>query len=307
MKKILLLIASIALMGFQEAPQIDLITKSDSEERAPALSPDGAMLAYLRSSDNERDLELVIMDLTTRSQQVPLPGIAFNSPPVWKGDNESLIASAKQSDGGYKLVEINTRTREISTPLFTGPNIAEGDQLFPDIDRRTGRIAFSILMPPNLLASPRPNFDIYEGDPEEGTARAVITSEYRDMWPRFDRNGRGIYYFSRSASRGRHDDIYYYDFENEGTQRLTKSSGNDFVPARSPDGKSLVFASNRDGEPALYIMENNRTRRITPTGTRATHPVWSRDGNQIYFTIRRGDERGNIAVITLKMLHLLEQ
>ena len=43
-----------------------------------------------------------------------------------------------------------------------------------------------------------------------------------------------------------------------GLIRLTDRPGNDESPSWSPDGRRLVFSSNRTGNPEIYVMEFNR-------------------------------------------------
>jgi len=59
-------------------------------------------------------------------------------------------------------------------------------------------------------------------------------------------------------------------------------------PAWSPDGKQLVFQSNRTGDFQLYVMnpDGGDVKRWTATHEDA-RAVWSPDGSQIAFTRRR--------------------
>ena len=59
----------------------------------------------------------------------------------------------------------------------------------------------------------------------------------------------------------------------------------DMWPAWSPDGRRIVFASTRDGDPEIYVMnaDGSRAQRLTSTPGRDAHPSWSPDGKTIAF------------------------
>lgn len=58
-----------------------------------------------------------------------------------------------------------------------------------------------------------------------------------------------------------------------------------FNPDWSPDGRSLVFESTRDGKSAIYTIRFDGTdlRRLTDPATTSGQPRWSRDGKKIVF------------------------
>ena len=70
-------------------------------------------------------------------------------------------------------------------------------------------------------------------------------------------------------------------------------------PAWSPDGKKLVFMSDRDGDIEIYVVSVDGTglRRLTNSPGRDAHPAFSRDGTKIAFQSPRGERQPQIYVM----------
>jgi Tol biopolymer transport system component len=66
---------------------------------------------------------------------------------------------------------------------------------------------------------------------------------------------------------------------------LIASSRTDSSPGFSPDGKSVVFESDRSGFPEIWVAESNGMNQVqlTSTATYSGSPRWSPDGRQIAF------------------------
>ena len=74
-------------------------------------------------------------------------------------------------------------------------------------------------------------------------------------------------------------------------KQLTKKSGINVSPTFSPDGKHIVFVSDRSKKPQLYLMElaSGKTQRITYKGTENAEPSWSPSANLVvYSSLRNG-------------------
>jgi Tol biopolymer transport system component/serine/threonine protein kinase/tetratricopeptide (TPR) repeat protein len=68
-------------------------------------------------------------------------------------------------------------------------------------------------------------------------------------------------------------------------RRLTNHPADDRRPRASPDGAKIVFSSNRDGRPEIYIMDSKGgdAQRLTFNSVEDTAPAWSSDGEKIAF------------------------
>ena len=58
----------------------------------------------------------------------------------------------------------------------------------------------------------------------------------------------------------------------------------------SPDGRSIAYMSNRNGDPDIYVMDvsTNTHRRLTFDDGRDWWPTWSPNGKWIAFASNRG-------------------
>lgn len=75
---------------------------------------------------------------------------------------------------------------------------------------------------------------------------------------------------------------------------LTPSTGNDFSPRISPDGRRIAFVSDRSGQYQVWIHEFEPARTFALTdeaGVAVTAPRWNRDGRALVAVEHRGDRR----------------
>lgn len=81
-------------------------------------------------------------------------------------------------------------------------------------------------------------------------------------------------------------------------ERLTRRSSIDTVPSWSPDGKYLLFVSNRSGSIQIYQkdLETGDTFRMTFEGKYNTDPRWSRDSKKIAYASK---VKGTFQIFTM--------
>ena len=139
--------------------------------------------------------------------------------------------------------------------------------------------------------------DLYVYDPGTGQSRQVIVSAPDDLTslrPYFKNVASEISGFDLSPTGRRaafeaHGEILTVPAEKGDSRNVTQSPGAmDRYPAWSPDGKTLAYFSDADGEYALYFsdqMGKGTPRKISlPEPSFYFQPVWAPDSQKIAFT-----------------------
>ena len=104
-----------------------------------------------------------------------------------------------------------------------------------------------------------------------------------------------------SSDRDGNWEIYVMDADGGNQRRLTNNPGRDRSPSWSPDGKRIVFVSNKDGHvrndrptAEIYVMDadGGNQRNLTNNPDRDISPSWSPDGKRIAFVSDRAVDGG---------------
>lgn len=100
--------------------------------------------------------------------------------------------------------------------------------------------------------------------------------------------------FVYEVRTGEHNgQIFLYTIKTRQNVALTDNQSLNADPSFSPDGKKIVFVSDRDKNVNIYVMQadGSNLRRLTDDLYFDNYPVFSPDGTQIAFQSNREDER----------------
>lgn len=206
--------------------------------------------------------------------------------PTWSPDGKRI---AFQRNGEIRVVDRNGRNERRLTRRAPGLHWPAS---YPAWSRDGTRIAFSGTR------------DIYTVVVATGALTRLTHSEQSwlgNFTAAYSPDGKTIA-FSRSTDAF-NNDLFLMRADGTHLRRLTRTRGTDgrqgeeTMPTWSPDGRTIVFVSNRDDNWELYAIgrDGRGERRITRTArTDESSPRFARDGTRILFV-----HDGRVATIGL--------
>jgi TolB protein len=81
-------------------------------------------------------------------------------------------------------------------------------------------------------------------------------------------------------------DIFLMDPDGGNVRPVVTDDAVNQSPVLSPDGRTIAFASDRDGRPAIYLVgiDGSGLRRLTSDTFPEADPAWSPDGQRLAYT-----------------------
>ncbi len=103
--------------------------------------------------------------------------------------------------------------------------------------------------------------------------------------PQISPDGHWVAYVVDKANNKSNTDIWIISSQGGEARQLTNSPKHDRHPRWSPDGKQILFESNRGGSYQIYVQDVNgaEAKQLTSISTEANQAVWSPDGKSIAF------------------------
>lgn len=265
----------IALPLFAADPPVDRLFQV--RDLYPHLSPDGTRIVFQSNRSGNNQIWLMNRDGSGLLQLTDVPGQGAETP-VWSPDGRMIAYAAYLGENNNDVFVMNpdgtVNTQLTSEPGYDGhPHwSADGQRIVINSDRDT----------PDHSAPWNKRFhDIWSiradgNDPRKHTACSGVCT-----YGSFSPDGQHVLYRKVDANPGlnwsleaieKNSEIYIADLDGSNARVLASHPAFDGWPLWSPDGKWIVFASNRAG-PAL----TGQLWMVKPDGSglkQLTHGDW---------------------------------
>lgn len=246
----------------------------------PTLSPDGSKLAYV--VDGEADT-LFVRDMAAPHATKALLARGVLGAPAWAPSGDALYVVGVASAATYLA--------RVSLDGEVTPVVEEGD-IFPFRPSVTADGSLLVTADGKIKTFPAAGGAAVE-TPFRATVAFSRPSYKRKSFAFADASPQkavGVLdpVLSPDGSKAAFTaigDLWTADLATGAVSMLTNDEAIDLSPSWSPDGKTLVFVSDRGGKADLWTLslEDGKLTQLTDLTAPPNQPVWSPDGTKIAY------------------------
>jgi Tol biopolymer transport system component len=290
--------------GVGEKQLVQAEPSEDITIRNPRFSPDSLQIAFIKTQLGLRG-EVWIVDVLNGSARVVVGDRATENPldAGWIIDSHHLVYLTNRA-GSYSLWHIDfveSTNLPLTPPLITVPLSRIGIGVSND------RIAVPrhfldsniVLSDGTAVAAAADKIETEPAISPDGNLAAytIVQENKSEIWtgdidgknatfrtlgrePRFGRNSYQIIYTHTDLNGN--DDVWEIDIRNGSAERLTDADEIDVTPDRSPDGRTIAFASTRAGPLSIWSIPAAGGKRLK-LNDGGVGPRYSPDGRSILF------------------------
>jgi TolB protein len=231
--------------------------RNGSINLTPVWSPDARSLAYVSYRNGYPDL-FRAFPFERRPEQTLAAFTGINSSPAWSADGR-MLALTLSKDGNPEIYLLTLATgvfRRLTrhTGIDTDPSWSPSGREIAFVSDRAGR----------------PN--IYVMDAEGVNVRQLTTGGHHTQ-PRWSPKGDTIVFTTRATTH----DLWAISPDGANPRRLTIGPGDNQGTAWAPNGRHILFQSNRQGRWQIYSMlvDGSEQTPVTQGSEDNTSPSWS--------------------------------
>jgi len=269
----------------QDHPNVVPFTSSPGAKFGPAFSPDGNEIAYSWKGENDGNTDLYVKLLGAGSPLRLTSNPAQEYCPAWSRDGRSIVFLRKERPGDrgayYLIPALGGTERKIGEAH--GQDYVFGRCIDWSLDGKylivAGRMEPEDSRPSILLLSI-----------EDGQRKVLVRQP--DLYvtnPMLSPDGATVAYVQGAGFLA--GDIYVVSVNGGRTRRLTSDGRSLGGLAWTPDGKELVFASNRGGLWRLWriAVSGGTPEPVSGVGEGVSSPTIAPRGNRLAYVQSRVD------------------
>jgi TolB protein len=239
------------------------ITHSGTIALSPHVSPDGTRVAYAGVSNGSWQILMWSLELGRAVGFSRFGGT--NQSPAWSSDGRTLAFSSSMNGRSdlYTVDASGGSPRRLTNDK--GPDVSPTWN--PKTNAQIGFVSGRTGLPQIYTMA------------SDGTNVVRVTDQGYAVSPSWSPNGQFLAFaWVRHYGPGAPgaSDIYLMDIASRQWVQLTHDGGRNDFPSWAPDGRHIVYQSNRTGRTQLYMMlaDGTQTKQLTTSGEN-TQPNWS--------------------------------
>lgn len=240
------------------------ITNNGSINVLPAWSPNGRYIAY--TSYKAHNPDLYIFDIRTGRSRKISRHKGLNSGAAWSPDGSKIAYSA--SRGRAKMDIYVTGIRGGSPRCLTCSHTPKwSSNLSPSWSPDGSKITY--------VSTRHGSPQIFVMDSNGGNSRRLTTIGKYNQSPKWSPDGKWIMFTGRDEKNA--FDVFLISPTTKALKRLTQNQGNSIESSWSSNGRNVVYSSNRNGVPKLFIAraDGKNAQQITFMSGKFVTPTWS--------------------------------
>jgi Tol biopolymer transport system component/DNA-binding winged helix-turn-helix (wHTH) protein len=252
-----------------------------SLDHEPAFSPDGAQIAFIRSTVAGVSNDVFVMRAAGgEAKRLTFDNCPIMGPPAWTSDSREIIFSSNRgaATGLWRISATGGAPRPVAGPV--------GQANWPSIAARGHSLVYEQAVSKFNIW----RLDLRDAKHHDKPPSAVISDKGAKMRPELSPDGKKIAF---ESDRLGFWDIWTCDVEGTNCDQITSLHGTAGRVRWSPDGHYIAFEFHPKERSEIYLVEvPGGLPRLLPTiaGADNLSPAWSRDGKWLYFSSKQGKE-----------------
>ncbi len=290
MKRLLILtiLSCLAFQNSRTQVSVDTVySVSTVKDKYPQWSSDGKMIVF-ESNREGNTSQIYSMKSDGKEIKRLTKNNFINETPVWSPNGKLIMYSSYLEDGNNEIFIMNsdgTGIRQLTDHPSRDGHAKfsyDGKKIIFNSQRDTNNNSGSAL---------EINYEIYEMNIDGSDVKRLTNFEGWDTFPSYSPNREKILWrriITDSISNiGYNSEIFLMNSNGTNITNLTNHKSFDGYPDWSPDGKQIVFTSNRHGSLQLFVMQldGSDVQQITSRANLeiSSRPDWSSDGRHIVY------------------------